>query len=194
MLASLKVLILGDLYMYNCVLWSGAHLPLPKMDSATLERNGTWEPLFVSSGEVPLLWWFLIDRFNCFWLDNGVPIIVVDRAKALARADARFNKLEGMLLPRQCEAWLEFRERLCACPGEIINIQLFGLWREKFSSCANHFDTYVDTYLLPLEKNHYGSHAQKQQKRILLTEHFAKAGSELTRLYGEPLSPLKEHY
>jgi len=69
--------------MYDCVLWAGAHLPLPKIESDPPERSKTWEPLFAAVDEIPLFWWFLLDHFNCFWLANGTPIFVVDRASVL---------------------------------------------------------------------------------------------------------------
>lgn len=175
--------------MYNCVLWSGAHLPLPKMEGKRPKRNKTWEPLFAAKTEVPLFWWFLLDHFNCFWLDNGTPIFVVDRASALARAEARFSKVEEFILPRQCDAWRAFCECVRIAPGEILNIQLPGLWQQTFSANADHFNAHLKRCLSPLDSGIQCSRSQKEQKRMFVVELFARAGVEATALHGDALSP-----
>lgn len=173
--------------MYNCVLWSGANLPLPKMEGKRPQRFQSWEPLFATPGEVPLYWWFLLDHFNCFWLDNGTPIFVVDRASALPRADARVSKLEEFMLPPQVDAWQAFRQSLQACSGDLFNIQLAGLWRQTFLANAERFNAYLKNCLLPLEGGIQGTRSQREQKRLLISELVVHAGSDAQVLRGEAL-------
>jgi hypothetical protein len=183
-----KAMIVGKTPMYNCVLWSGANLPLPKMEGKRPQRSQSWDPLFASPHEVPLYWWLLLDHFNCFWLEDGTPIFVVDRASALARADARFSKVEEFILPRQSDAWQAFRQALQACPGDILTIQVAGLWQQSFLANAERFNAYLKNCLLPLEGGVSGTRSQKEQKRQLISELFASIGFEAQALRGEALS------
>lgn len=174
--------------MYNCVLWSGQHLPLPTMDNGHLAHDYGWEPLFASKDDIPLFWWFLLDRFNCFWLDNGTPIFVVDRVSAMVRAEARYAKVEQALLPAQRLAWCGFFDRLKACQGEIFNIQLPVLWQRKFLSNTEHFNSNMKRCLLPLEGGAYGTRQQQEQKRMSVGVYFEQAGAECPGLSGEQLT------
>lgn len=178
--------------MYNGILWTGAYLPLPKIGGTSPELSNTWEPLFATKDEIPLFWWLLLDHFNCFWLDSGAPIFVVDRASSLARADIRFNSVEEFILPRQCEAWLVFRECLLSRSGELINIQVTGLWKKRFSDNSDRFNTHMKGYLLPLDWSAQSSRSQKEQKRLLVGELFHYAGIDPLALCGESLSSVKK--
>lgn len=173
--------------MYSSVLWAGAHLPLPKIDQNKPEASKTWTPLFATRGEMPLFWWLLLDNYNCFWLNNGDPIFIVDRTIALARADARFTTMKEICFPRQADAWQEFRESLGTCSGQILNIQLPKLWRQRFLANVEHFNTYVKNFITPLDGAMHGTRAQKAQHKSMIMEMLASIGCEAVDLRGESL-------
>ena len=179
--------------MYTCILWCGSHLPLPKSgDNRLLPHNG-WTPLFTSTEEIPLYWLFLLDRFNCFWLNSGAPIFVVDRSSAVARAEERYLRIQETLLPRHCEIWQDFLSCLKNEPGDIFNIQIDGLWHKKLLANRENFDTYLNRALLPLEGTGHGSRQQQARKKSLMTEcleHFSATPSGLCGVKKHRVQPL----
>jgi hypothetical protein len=177
--------------MYNCILWSGAGQPLPKMEDDVPDRHSNWRPLFASEGEMPLFWWILLDRFNGFWLDNGAPTFVVDRMGALLRAEKRMSRLDDIMSPHQRLAWHEFYAFLHGCEDDMLYIQLQGLWSETLQSDTERFNAYVRSFLLPLEGGNHGTRLQKEQKKLLLAELFSESDSNPVGLCG--VSLFKKH-
>jgi len=109
----------------------------------------------------------------------------------LARAEVRFSKVEEFILPRQCDAWQSFRDRLRNGPGELFNIQVAGLWQKTFLANADRFNAHMKGCLLPLDWSTQSTRSQKEQKRLLVGEAFAYAGAEEMALSGEALSAAK---
>lgn len=175
--------------MYKCILWSGANLPLPKMedDVPDPDRCCNWRPLFASKEQIPLFWWILLGRFNCFWLDNGTPTFVVDRVSALARAGRRMGRLGDVMSSHQRSTWQTFYECLDSCEDDMLYIQLHELWRTTWDSNAEQFNAYIKSFLFPLEGGDSASLSQRKQRYLLLTELFASSGPTATELYGERL-------
>lgn len=171
--------------MYSCVLWSGSSLPLPKINNANLAHDDIWVPLLASKADIPLFWWFLVERFNCFWLDDGSPIFIVDRASALVKAQERYVTMEEVLLPIQRQAWLEFYGRIRDCQGEVFCIQLPQLWHRRFLSKSEHFNIYMKKFLLPLECGIFDTRRKQEQKRLSMAAHFERVGAKHRELYGE---------
>lgn len=99
--------------MYKCVMWSGKNLPLPKILEGKPQSTETWTPLFgAKKNEMPLFWWFLVGRFNCFWLKDGSPTFLVKRSTAIEVADSHFQKLAKFIPDHQHAIWNEFRKCL----------------------------------------------------------------------------------
>lgn len=179
--------------MFNSVLWSGTHLPLPEVSESTPQRSNDWEPLFGSRVGIPVFWWFLLDRFNCFWRASGAPIFIVDRTSALARGDQRFAMLKEVLDEQQQLAWQAFRNGLQGGSGEIFSVELSDFWRERFSSGTERFEAYMKRCSMPFEASSAAWRKLDQdQKQLLCSTLFCNTDTTEETLTGISLTTLSK--
>jgi hypothetical protein len=158
--------------MYN-VLWSGGYLPLPlsSASGAVPQYGNGWEPLFISESGVPSYWWFLVDHFNCFWHETGVPVFLVDRESALARCDSRFSLLKEIFNESHLQAWRCFRSSIQMSRGEIFNIELSGVWQKEMCASVENFQAYTNDCLSVFDISNGGwrKKSAEQKKQVCAT-------------------------
>lgn len=176
--------------MYNSLIWAGTNLPLPQVVNGLPAPSEEWKPIFGAAEHVPGFWWLLLDRSNFFWRPTGSPIFIVQKVKALARADTRFAMLSDVMEIHQHQAWYEFRQCLGSSPGELFIIELSGLWEFKYGSDNKSFEAYLDScFLLIGTSNSTWRKLHIEQKRIIFAEFFADAKFDL---FGSPVMVLAD--